>query len=260
MKILITGVNGYIGKSLFNALKDKYEVTGISRNNFDLADSIATGEFFKSRHPFDVVIHCAAAGATNPRSNNWDILDNNLKMYYNLIQHKNYFTKFINLGSGAENYMFDTPYGLSKKVITNSILDKDNYFNIKIFGLFDENELNTRFIKANIRKYISNSPMLIHQDKHMDFFYMSDLVKIIEYYIISSNPIPTFSCTYGKYYLLSEIANMINNLDDHKVDITITNKELAESYTSSQWFELGLDFIGLEEGIKQVYSKLKNED
>ena len=37
IKILITGGNGYIAKSLYNAFKDTYEVTSISRNNFDLS-------------------------------------------------------------------------------------------------------------------------------------------------------------------------------------------------------------------------------
>ena len=47
MNILITGGNGYIAKSLYNALKDKYNVTSISRDNFDLTNSEATRIFFK---------------------------------------------------------------------------------------------------------------------------------------------------------------------------------------------------------------------
>ena len=45
MKILITGTNGYVGKSLYNALKDEYNVTGLTRNNFDLTDADATFNF-----------------------------------------------------------------------------------------------------------------------------------------------------------------------------------------------------------------------
>ena len=47
MKILITGTNGYIGKSLYNALKDKYEVTTITRQDFDLTAIQPMIEFFK---------------------------------------------------------------------------------------------------------------------------------------------------------------------------------------------------------------------
>ena len=38
MKILITGGNGYIAKNLYNAFKDKYDVTSITRQDFDLTD------------------------------------------------------------------------------------------------------------------------------------------------------------------------------------------------------------------------------
>ena len=38
MNILITGGNGYIAKSLHNALKDKYNVLSVSRDNFDLTN------------------------------------------------------------------------------------------------------------------------------------------------------------------------------------------------------------------------------
>ena len=44
---------------------------------------------------FDVIIHCAISGATNPREMNWNIMDNNLKMYYNLLRNKNSFNKYF---------------------------------------------------------------------------------------------------------------------------------------------------------------------
>ena len=39
MKILITGANGYIGKSLTNALKDEHEITPLTRQTVDLSIS-----------------------------------------------------------------------------------------------------------------------------------------------------------------------------------------------------------------------------
>jgi len=256
MRILITGANGYIGKSLYSALKDKYDVTSITRNSFDLTDSIALSKFFESRYPFDVVLHCAVAGAANPRDTNWNIVDNNLTMYYNLLQYRNCYNKLIHFGSGAETYLADTPYGYSKKVIAKSILNQDNFYNIKIFGVFDENELDTRFIKANIKRYIAKEPIQIHQDKVMDFFYMGDLVKVIEYYANEENPPKEFDCTYNDFYSLKNIADIINNLDEHKVEINI-NKDGRAMYKSNYRSILPVDLIGLEEGIKQVYNKLK---
>jgi UDP-glucose 4-epimerase len=257
MRILITGANGYVGKSLYNALKDKYDVTAITRDSFDLTNPTAMFKFFQSRYPFDVVLHCAVAGASNPRDENWGICDGNLIMYYNLLQSKKHYKRLIHFGSGAETYLPSTPYGYSKKVIAKSILNQDNFYNIKIFGVFDENELDTRFIKANIKRYINNEPIKINEVKFMDFFYMQDLVKVIEYYINEENPPKEFDCVYSeKSYTLFGLACLINKLDDYEVEIAYGDK-IGDDYLSKYRTPLPIELIGLEQGIKNVYNKLK---
>ena len=257
MRILITGANGYVGKSLYNALKDKYDVTAITRDSFDLTNPTAMFKFFQSRHPFDIVLHCAVAGATNPRDENWGICDGNLIMYYNLLQSKKHYKKLIHFGSGAETHLPSTPYGYSKKVIAKSILNQDNFYNVKIFGVFDENELDTRFIKANIKRYINKEPIKINEVKFMDFFYMQDLIKVIDYYINEENPPKEFDCVYSENsYTLFGLACLINKLDDYEVEVVYGDK-VGDDYLSKYRTTLPIEFIGLEEGIKSVYNKLK---
>jgi GDP-L-fucose synthase len=256
MKILITGGNGYIAKSLYNAFKDKYNVTSITRLNFDLTDSFDTLKYF-SKHYFDIVIHCAISGGSRLKPDTWSDMDNNLKMYYNLVSCKDRFGALIHFGSGAEINAPESPYGLSKRVIANSISKIPNFYNIKIFGVFDENELDTRFIKGNIKHYINKEYILIHQDKWMDFFYMKDLIYLVEHYINNDNVPKQIDCSYTGLYKLSEVANMINELDEHKVDIKIEKEGTSLSYYGIA--NVLLDFVGLKEGIKEVYNKLKNE-
>jgi GDP-L-fucose synthase len=257
MRILITGTNGYIGKSLHTALKDKYDVTAITRNSFDLTDAVAMHKFFQSRQNFDVVLHCAVAGASNPRSEDWSIADTNLTIYYNLLQHKDHFARLIHFGSGAETYLPDTPYGYSKKVIAKSILNQDNFYNIKIFGVFDENELDTRFIKANLIRYIKKEPMQIHKDRVMDFFYMQDLVKVVDYYMNEKDPPKEFDCVYEDKCTLGGIATMINNCSyPDEVEIQI-QEEGFDLYMSKYRDPLPIELMGLAQGIKNVYNKLK---
>lgn len=160
MKILITGRNGYIGKSLYNALKDEHDVTGLTRNDFDLTAFQSMNTFFQDKY-FDVVIHCAVVGGSRLRQDTHKDMDINLSMYYNLIQHKPHYSKLIHFGSGAEIHNPESPYGLSKKIISKSISEIEDFYNIRIFGVFDENELETRFIKTCIRKYINKEPMLV---------------------------------------------------------------------------------------------------
>jgi GDP-L-fucose synthase len=254
MKILITGTNGYIGKSLYNALKDKYEVTTITRQDFDLTAIQPMIEFFKDKY-FDVVLHCAIVGGSRLKEDNWEVMDINLCMYYNLIQCQAHYNKLINFGSGAEIHASSTPYGLSKLVIKNSISNIPNFYNLRVFGVFDENELDTRFIKANIKRYINKEPIIIYQDKYMDFIYMLDLVKIVEYYINNKGP-KEINCNYNKTFTLKETANVINNLNNYKVEIKIEQENFGDNYIDN-YLHLEIDFIGLKQGIIETYKKLK---
>ena len=259
MKILITGGNGYIAKSLYNTLKDKYNITCITKQDFDLTNSSDTLEYFSDKH-FDIVIHCAVSGGSRLKQETWNDMDSNLKMYYNLLNCKNKFTKLIHFGSGAELIAQNTPYGLSKHIIRQSILEKDNFYNIRIFGVFDENELDTRFIKGNIKKYLNNQSITIHQDKFMDFFYMKDLVSLVEYYILNENLPSEVNCSYSEKYTLSNIANIINSLGNYRVNVDYNTEGMTEDYNFKDTNPLpNIPFIGLENGIKQVYNKLVNK-
>lgn len=256
MKILITGANGYIGKSLHNSLKEQYEVFTVSRNDFDLRTQQAVSDYFKDRW-FDVVIHCAVVGGNRLKPEDPSVVDSNLMMYYNLVSNKNHFKKLIHFGSGAEFHRSYTPYGLSKKVISQSIDAHDNFHNLIIYGLFDELELDRRFIKSNIKRYINKEPMQIDDNNKMDFFYMKDLIKVVKHCIESDTAPKHINCVYPENLTLKDIADIINTLDDYQVDIKINGSELSlEGYVSFNK-DLGLNYIGLKQGILETYNKLK---
>ena len=259
MKILITGGNGYIAKSLANKLNG---VTLITRKDFDLTNREATNNWFNDKY-FDVVIHTAVVGGSRLKKDNGDTFYQNIQMFYNLLNNKHNFGKFIHFGSGAELNMPTDPYGLSKNIISKIIDIEPNFYNIRIFGVFDENELDTRFIKSNIKRYIDKQPIEIHQDKLMDFFYMEDLVKLVKYYTRQGRThylhLPkNIDCIYDacvKDYL-SDIACMINNLSDYKVKINIGEGK-GKNYVGSN-NPLNIKWIGLEQGIKETYKKILN--
>ena len=61
-------------------------------------------------------------------------------------------------------------------------------------------------------------------------------------------------------YTLSNIANIINNLGNHIVNIKYNTEGIAEDYNFKDINTLpNIPFIGLENGIKQVYNKLVNK-
>ena len=254
MKILITGKSGYVAKSLYNALKDKYEITMIGRQDFDLTNFVDTKSYFQDRY-FDVVIHTAVSGGSRLRKDSTEDMDINLSMYYSLLHNKSSYGKFIHFTSGAEIYMQDEPYGFSKSIISKSIEALDNFYSLRIFAVFDENELETRFIKSCIQRYINKEDIEVHCNKNMDFFYMQDLVQVVEHYMNNDDLLKTFNCCYEKKYSLFEIAMMINTLDNYKVAICAKNK--TDKDYAGYFRSIGINYTGLEEGIRQVYNKLK---
>lgn len=256
MNVLITGGNGYVAKSLYDGLKDKYNITTITRQNFNLTDYNATCEWFYERY-FDVVIHTAIVGGSRLKTEDQTVLDENLIMYKNLLANKFNFNKFISFGSGAEIFQPDTPYGISKKQIADSIKNTENFYNLRIFGVFDENELATRFIKSNLQRYIRKESMMIHTNKIMDFFYMKDLINLVNYYICNDNLAKEINCSYEDKFTLKNIADFINTLDNYKVEINIENKsELQFYYGNSQPFPVNI--TGVQQGIKNTFEILRD--
>lgn len=259
MKILITGGNGYIAKSIYSSLHTKYNITIVGRKDFDLTNWDQTNEWFTNKY-FDLIIHTAVSGGNRLFQDGPNVVSLNLLMYDNLMRCRDKFDRLIHFGSGAEDKA-DGPYGFSKHIINQLMKLDPKSVNVKIYAVFDENELDTRFIKSNILKYINQEDMVIHQDKQMDFFYMKDLVSMVEWLINQREeefPIQEINCSYLEKYTLTQIAKIINSLDDHKVNIIIEDKIKGTEYCSIHPI-MPFKLIGLEEGIKETYNILKNE-
>lgn len=256
--VLITGGSGYFGRSIYNGLGSIHAITLVNRRDVDLTHSGSLKRFFKDKY-FDAIIHCAVVGGNRLKKESWKDCDENLMMYYNLLQYKDYFGKMIHFGSGAELHYSNTPYGFSKSVIRNSILRIKDFYNIRAFGVFDENELDTRFIKANINRYINKKSLSIYMDRKMDMFYMKDLIKLVDHYVCNDNLPKEVDCTYQQTRTLKEIACIINKLSDHECKIVVESEEFDIDY-KGKFIDLGLNFVGLEEGIKRTYSVLNKNN
>ena len=256
MNILITGGNGYIAKSLNKGLwegSDRPNITCITRKDFDLIDRRATNNYFKDKY-FDVVIHTAIVGGNRLKEDDSKVFYQNLSMFYNLLANQDKFNQLISFGSGAELGYPTDPYGLSKNIINKIIQSEPKFNNIRIFGVFDKDELDRRFITPNIKRYINKEPIIIHQNKLMDFFYMEDLITVVNHIIKNPN-VKEITCSYLQPYSLYDIASLINNLGLHKCEIKIENDGMGDPYISKPQ-KLDLPLIGLEKAIKQIYEKL----
>ena len=253
MKILITGSNGYIAKSLIESLSSEHLIICLSRAEADLASLVELNKFFDKHPIFDAVIHTAITGGRRTKPEDSETIDQNIKMYYNLLENRNSFCRFISFGSGAELLALNTPYGISKRLIAESMKDKDKFTNIRIFGCFDHNEADNRFIKGNIIRYINKEPIQIYENKQMDFFFMEDLVSVVKYCLAQENPPKEINCSYKEKHSLHQIAEIINKLGNYNVLIS-SNNSSGKDYIGE--FNLPVPYIGLEKGIRSVYDKL----
>lgn len=255
MKILITGSNGYIAKALTESLNSEHSIVSLSRAEADLTSIDEVNSFFDKHDFFDAVIHTAITGGRRLKIENGDTIDQNIKMYYNLLENKSSFNRFISFGSGAELLALDTPYGISKRLIADSMKFKDKFTNLRIFGCFDHNELDNRFIKGNILRYINKEPIQIYENKKMDFFFMEDLISLVKYCLAQNDPPKEINCSYREKYSLYKIAEIINQLGSHNVSI-ISNGTFGKDYIGD--FNLPIEYRGLEYGISSVYNKLSS--
>ena len=251
-KILITGADGYIGKSLSNNLKG-YELTCINRKVCDLTDADKVREFFKDKY-FDVVIHSAAVGGSRLQRDSRSVFKSNIRMFENIAFRKEHYGKLIHFGSGAQKNYPLTAYGLSKKIIAKMIEETTDFYNIIIYGLFDENELDTRFIKSNVKRCINNEKMIIHKDRYMDFFHMKDLInKVIEY--IETDMPKTFECKYEETYRLTHIAEMIALILGSTANVEVLKDGLDKPYVSES--KISYTSAKFEDRLKETIEKLK---
>jgi UDP-glucose 4-epimerase len=257
MKILVTGSRGYVGRSLTLPLSSLHDVTAVTRNDFDLTDSESTNKWFCDKK-FDIVIHSAISGGSRLKKDEQSIYEDNILMFKNIMGNRDKFDRLISFGSGAEIFSIETPYGKSKKWIADQIHRDDKCHNIRIFGVFDHNELSTRFIKSNIIRYINKEPMVIHSNKIMDFYYMEDLVSLVKFYLTNSSLPKTINCSYEQKYTLLEIAKFINTLDTHTVPILVEESKELEFYCGNP-HGCGINEIGLFCGIKETYKRLNHD-
>jgi hypothetical protein len=89
---------------------------------------------------------------------------------------------------------------------------------------------------------------------------MNDLFEILKLYLFENNLPKTLDCSYAKKIKLSDIVNIINNLDHNKSKIIIENQNLGKSYcgNSRNLSKLNLNLIGIEMSIKETYKNLKS--
>jgi nucleoside-diphosphate-sugar epimerase len=267
MNILITGGNGNIAKIIKNHLSVHYNITNLSRNDFNLLcfDNIKT---YLNENKFDILIHTAILGGRRTKIENEEIVYKNLIMFENLIYFADKFKMIINFDSAAtydrstdilnrkENELNTIPtdyYGFSKYIIFKRLHQYNNAYNLRLFNVFHINDEPDRFVKSCFLSKINNKNITIIDDKYFDFIYEDDFIKILNFYFDNINNQTllhkTINVCYDKKYKLSDIANIIIG---NKSKFTIlNNNNMNYSGDNSLLKSYNINFIGLEDSLKK---------
>jgi nucleoside-diphosphate-sugar epimerase len=278
LNILITGSDGFLGSNLFNSLKTKYNVFEGNRKTINLL-SRENIENFIVQNNINAVLHCAIQGGNRLCEDDIEIVYNNLLISENLLYFTDKYELFINFASGAEfdrsinienapeSFLYQRIpkdyYGLSKNIIAKRMNETYPICNFRLFGCFNHNEKDSRFIKSGIIKTKKKEPIIIHQDKYMDFIYFDDVVSTVMNYLDDCEHEKFYmshdiNLCYEKKYKLSDIANIINSFSSYKSEIIIENAACGLNYTgdSKNFMKTFPKLKGLELGIKECYDKI----
>jgi len=275
--ILITGSSGFIGKNIIGHLKEKYTLLTPSHKELDLLSQPDVNRFF-AVHEIDCVIHCANFGGTRKVQAKGDVLEKNLRMFFNIAENQDHFRKLIQLGSGAEynkNRNLQNisenefgkvipldEYGFAKYIISKYIENTEKMYCLRLFGIFGKYEdYEFKFIANAIVKNLLHMPITIRQNVNFSWVYIEDFLTILDYFLTHIPKKHSYNITPPSTTDLVSIVQLINSHSDFKSDICVENEGLNLEYSgnNTQLVEepWNVSFIPMDSAVKDLMEYYK---
>lgn len=274
-KVLITGSTGFIGRNLKENLISRFNIICPTHQELDLLNENNVFRFIKE-NSIDIVIH-AALWNPNKENDNYPpvMLNNNLRMFFNLARCNQYYKKMIYYGSGAEysrehwtknmkeeyfdDFVPKDQYSYSKYIMAKYTEKSDNIYNLRLFGVFGKYEnWKRRFISNTICRIIFDLPIKIMHNAHLDYTYETDIVKITEMFINREPKYKTFNVCTGVAYNFKTLAEKIIAISNKKININILDDKSNKVYSGDNSRLLkeidNYKFIDIDFAIHNLYN------
>ena len=256
-KIFLTGVSGFVGKSIFKKLSKKYDIYAPERKDLDLLN-LNQLKVLISDQKFDWIINCAVKGGRRTKKDTSEDFFNNIASLDNLLNFVNSECKLITFSSGAEFHKQNDFYGLSKKICSSIIKDKQNIKNLRIYNIFGELGMKDSFVYSTIEKALKEEDVVIWEDIEFDIYYIQDLINLIELLIENNTKeYQEIDCVYPIKYKLSDIATLIKKLCKSDSNIKI-GKEGSMSYTGNFQQINNLNLTKFDKSLKFMIEHIKS--
>jgi nucleoside-diphosphate-sugar epimerase len=266
MKIFVTGSAGFVGSKLVAYFKSQgHEVLHPVRAELDLANHDQVNKFFDD-NSIDVVVHCAVAGRTNMTGQDLAISGENVIMIRNLYSNKDKFTRLVNVASGyefdhitqnvnlvhehdIETVLPQASYGMGKNIVARIVRGTDNWVNLRLFGMFHEDESDARIFK---KLRTGSGPFTIDSDRQFDFVYLNDVLPMFDLAIAGNLRHKCINLVYQEKFYMGDLIKYfckIHNIDREVIIKSINDKNYTGAY--NRWQEYEYPRIGLKEALKR---------
>lgn len=248
MQVLLLGKSGFVGQNLFERLSvaGGFEFAAPGRSELDVMDERSVFERLRNGS-YDVVLNCLDAhGAADA-----GYAEARLRMYHNLANHADLFGKMIYFGSGAE-YGRQLPvanvreedfgrvvpgdsYGFALYQMSLHAMASENIYNLRLFGIFGPHEIwQRRFISNIICRGLLGAPLVMRQDRLMDYLYTADLAKMVHWMMTSEPAHHDYNATSGRAISLYDLAKEImRQLGIEDEELYCAWEGMGAEYTSS---------------------------
>lgn len=231
--LLITGTSGFIGRNLKEYFTEQRANRGIlwkvyapSHRELDLLN-INNVKSYLDEKKIDVIIHAANTNRyVHKETSQYDELDQNLRMYINLANCREKYSKMFYFGSGAEydmeayvpfmkeNYRGSSipkePYGFAKYIMAEMTDNYDNIYELCLFGVFGKyEEWKRRFVSNIIQHALKENKIVIQKHCYFDYLWIDDLCEIIDWFLLQEPCYKHYNVCTGQHMDLYDIAKIV---------------------------------------------------
>ena len=272
-RILLTGAgpNGFIGRNLAPALRERYQVFAPSSRELNLCGYDALARYV-DEHRISAVIHGALQNVT--RVGFEDAMLHDMQMFYNIEKLSGQLDKVLYFGSGAE---FDKRfpmeqireealgrsvpadyYGLEKYAMALHARASRNIYNLRLFGIFGKyEEWQSKFISNLCCKAVYDLPLTVRQNCMFDFLYIDDLAPVVIWFLEHQPKYHDYNICTGQPVDLVSIAKMVLKVSGKQLPVVVAKEGWNLAYTAdhSRLAEEmgGIHLHPMQEAIAKLY-------
>ncbi len=273
MKVLITGGGGFIGRNLFQDLRQHHEVLAPTRAQLDLMNEDAVRHYLR-QHVFDVVVHSATVRANRRIGAPPNLMQQNCRMYFNLARSSDAFGKLLFLSSAAvydrrtpvvrvPETSFDRsvptdPYGFAKYLCGQHARLASNIFDLRLFGVFGPHEdWEIRFLSNACCRAVWDLPVLLKQNVRFDYLDVADLALVMQWFIENQPRHQAYNVCTGRAIDLTAFARKVVRASCKNLAVNVLEPGLGAEYSGDNRRLLeeipGLQFRSPDDSINSLY-------